>query len=292
MRASRRVRGGIAGTVPDQNGVAPARDDAQPMLSTLDKGLRVLEALSRSSTGSESLTTLSRAVGLHRTTVFRILGTLRARGYVIRESDTDRYRLGVRVLTLAGAVLDDLDVRQVARPALEDLRQRARELVFLTVQDRGEVVTVERLDSPQPLTLRVQIGARRPVHCTAAGKAFLAVMPEAEREAILQKPLAAFTAHTITAPDQIRQQLAEVRQRGFAWDDEEYFDGVRCVAAPVFGIERRIVGVVSLAAPTMRTPWERLWRLGSEVRATARAISERLGAPADCFAGSEIQEAS
>jgi len=279
--------------VPNQNEVAPARDDAQPMLSTLDKGLRVLEALSRSGTGSESLTTLSRAVGLHRTTVFRILGTLRARGYVTRESDTDRYRLGVRVLTLAGAVLDDLDLRQVARPALEALRHGSRELVFLTVMEGGEVVTVERLDSDQPLTLRAQLGSRRPAHCTAAGKAFLAVLQEAEREAILQRPLAAFTAHTVTAPDIVRQQLVEVRARGFAWDDEEYFDGVRCVAAPVFGIERRIVGVVSLAAPTVRTPWERLWRLGAEVRATARAISASLGAPADCFGGTgEIQEAS
>jgi IclR family acetate operon transcriptional repressor len=283
--------------VPDQNGATPTAgslpaDDAQPILSTLDKGLRVLEALSTSGSGSESLTTLSRAVGMHRTTVFRILGTLRARGYVTRESDTDRYRLGVRVLTLAGAVLDDLDVRQVARPLLEALRRDARELVFLSVLDRGEVVTVERLDSDQPLTLRHQIGSRRPVHCTAAGKAFLAVLPEAEREALLQKPLGAFTPRTVIRPDQIRQHLIEVRRRGFAWDDEEFLDGVRCVAAPVFGIERRVVGVVSLAAPTMRTPWERLWRLGADVSATAREISSGLGAPADCLEGAAIREAS
>jgi DNA-binding IclR family transcriptional regulator len=189
--------------------------------------------------------------------------------------------------------LDDLDVRQIARPALEALNRASRELVFLSVMEGGEVVTVERLESDQPLTLRAQLGSRRPAHCTAAGKAFLAVLPEAEREAILRKPLAAFTPHTITAPDVVRQQLSEVRARRFAWDDEEYFDGVRCVAAPVFGIERRIMGVVSLAAPTVRTPWERLWRLGAEVRATARAISASLGAPADCLNSTEeIQEAS
>ena len=262
------------------------------MLSTLDKGLRVLDALARSDTGSESLTSLSRAVDIHRTTVSRILGTLRARGYVSRERGTDRYRLGVRVLSLAAAVLDDLDIRQVARPALQALRGDAREVVFLTVLDRGEVVTVERLDSDQPLTLRAQIGSRRPAHCTAAGKAFLAVLPESDREAILRPPLAAFTPRTMTSPDQIRQQLADVRRRGFAWDDEEYLDGVRCVAAPVFGIDRRIVGVVSLAVPTMRAPWDRLWRLGAEVRATAREISASLGAPADCIDGSAIQEAS
>ena len=201
--------------MPDHNDVVPARNDASPMLSTLDKGLRGLEALARSDSGSESLTSLSRAVGIHRTTMFRILGTLRA-----------------------------------------------------------------------------QIGSRRPTHCTAAGKTFLAALPEAEREAILRKPLAAFTPRTVTRPEQIRQQLVEVRRRGFAWDDEEYLDGVRCVAAPVFGIDRGVVGVISLAAPTMRAPWERLWRLGAQVSATAREISACLGAPDDCLERVEIQEAS
>jgi IclR family acetate operon transcriptional repressor len=118
------------------------------------------------------------------------------------------------------------------------------------------------------------------------------VLPESEREAILQKPLSSFTPRTITLADLLRQQLIEVRRRGFAWDDEEYLDGVRCVAAPVFGIERRIVGVVSLAVPSMRAPWDRLWRLGAEVRTTAREISACLGAPADCLEGTAIPEAS
>lgn len=301
-------RGGIAPTLPNITGVAltsrgPTEDapvapdliapnDGSPVLSTLDKGLRVLEALAQSRSGSESLTSLSRALGMHRTTVFRMLGTLRARGYVTRESDSDRYRLGVRVLSLAAAVLDDIDVRQVARPTLEGLGREARELVFLSVLDRGEVVTVDRLDSDQPLTLRAQIGSRRPVHCTAAGKAFLAILPQAERDAILRRPLAAYTPRTITHAGLLVQQLDEVRLRGFAWDDEEFLDGVRCVAAPVFGAERRILGVVSLAAPTMRAPWERLWQLGAAVKAAAQEISTSLGAPADFFEGAAIQEAS
>ncbi len=274
------------------DGRVTATDDGQPLLNSLDKGLRVVEALAQSRSGSETLTSLSRTLGMHRTTVFRMLSTLRARGYVTRESDGDRYRLGVRVLTLAGAVLDDLDIRQVARPSLEALREDAHELVFLSVFDCGEVVTVDRLESDQPLTLRAHIGSRRPAHCTAAGKAFLAVLPPAGLDAILRMPLASFTPRTITHRDQLKQQLDEIRQRGFAWDDEEYFDGVRCVAAPVFGIERRILGVVSLAAPTVRAPWERLWQLGAAVKATARDISTSLGAPADCFERLAVQEVS
>lgn len=256
---------------------------AAPMLSTLDKGLRVLEALSESEPSPTTLTALSNALGMHRTTVFRILGTLRARGYVSRDEVGDRYRLGVRVLTLASAVLHDLDIRQAALPALEELRQATRELVFLSVQDGNEVVTVERLDSDQPLALRAHIGSRRPMHCTAAGKALMAFLPPRESDAILAQELPSFTPRTVTFPDAIRQQLVEVRRNGFAWDDEEYFDGVRCVAAPVFGVEGRVVGVVSLAAPTMRTPWERLWRFGAEVRSAAEEVSKCLGAPRGCM---------
>lgn len=252
---------------------------AVPMLSTLDKGLRVLEALSEADPSPATLTALSNALGMHRTTVFRILGTLRARGYVSRDEAGDRYRLGVRVLTLASAVLHDLDIRQAALPALEALRRQSRELVFLSVLDRHEVVTIERLDCDQPLTLRAQIGSRRPIHCTAAGKAFMAFLPDHEITGILAGELATFTPRTVTLADAIRQQLVEVRRNGFAWDDEEHLEGVRCVAAPVFGIERRVVGVVSLAAPTVRTAWERLWRLGADVRSAAEEISEGLGAP-------------
>lgn len=255
-----------------------AQTPAPPMLTTLDKGLRVLEALSEAETSSATLTTLSRSLGMHRTTLFRILGTLRARGYVSRDRDTDRYRLGARVLTLASAVLDDLDVRQVAMPALQALNRQTHELVYLTVLDHGEVITVEHLESDQPISLRGKIGARRPLHCTAAGKALVAFLPEPDVEAVLSRELTAHTPRTITLPDVLRQQFDEVRQRGFAWDDEEYIDGVRCVAAPLFDIELRPIGAVSLAAPTIRTPWERLWQLGANVRVAARDISHRLGA--------------
>jgi DNA-binding IclR family transcriptional regulator len=251
---------------------------APPVLTTLDKGLRVLEALSEADTSSATLTTLSRALGMHRTTVFRILGTLRARGYVSRDHETDRYRLGVRVLTLASSVLEDLDIRQAALPGLQELNRATRELVYLTVLDQGEVITVEHLESDQALTLRARIGARRPLHCTASGKALIAHLPEREVDALLGANLASYTPRTITRPEALHQQLAEVRERGFSWDDEEFIEGVRCVAAPVFGMDGRVVGAVSLAAPTLRTPWERLWQLGADTRSAASDISRRLGA--------------
>jgi len=253
------------------------------ILSTLDKGLHVLGALSEDGASSMNLTSLSRSLGMHRTTLFRILGTLQARGYVSRDPDSDGYRLGVRVLSLASAVLADLDIRKAGQEPLQELSAETGELVFLTVLDGQEVVTIERLDGRHAVTLQSQIGSRRPAVCTAAGKAIVSFLPPLQASAIVDGEIVQHTPNTITNQAILRAQHAEVQRRGFAWDDEEYLPGVRCVAAPVFGMERTVIGAVSLAAPTMRTPLERLWQLGPRARATAREISRQLGAPEELF---------
>jgi DNA-binding IclR family transcriptional regulator len=253
------------------------------ILSTLDKGLHVLGALSEDGASSMNLTSLSRSLGMHRTTLFRILGTLQARGYVARDPDSDGYRLGVRVLSLASAVLADLDIRKAGHQPLQQFREQTGELVFLTVLDGHEVVTIERLDGRHAVTLQSQIGARRPASCTAAGKAIVSFLPVLQASAIVEGDIASHTPNTITDRDLLREQHEEIRRRGFAWDDEEYLPGVRCVAAPIFAMERTVIGAVSLAAPTMRTPLERLWELGPCARATAREISRQLGAPEELF---------
>ncbi|MCC7368952.1 MAG: IclR family transcriptional regulator [Chloroflexi bacterium] len=253
------------------------------ILSTLDKGLHVLGALSQDGASSMNLTTLSRSLGMHRTTLFRILGTLQARGYVSRDPDGDGYRLGVRVLSLASSVLADLDIRKAGLEPLTALRDESSELVFLTVLDGHEVVTIERLEGRHAVTLRAQIGARRPAACTAAGKAIVAFLPAPQADAIVEGDIHLHTPNTITDRALLRAQHAEIRRRGYASDDEEYLPGVRCVAAPVFGVERTVLGAVSLAAPTMRTPLARLGELGPRARAAAREISRQLGAPEELF---------
>ena len=121
------------------------------------------------------MTELSHLLDMNRSTLFRFLATLRARGYIERDEATDRYRLGIRVLLPASTFLSDLDVRHVAKPFLEALCDTVQELVHLTTLDGNEVVTIERVMSKQTLALQTaEIGARRPVHTVAAGKATLA----------------------------------------------------------------------------------------------------------------------
>jgi IclR family acetate operon transcriptional repressor len=260
--------------------MSPTQTEQNPelILSTLDKGLRVLETLGRDGADRGlTLTELGRLLGMHRTTLFRFLATLRARGYVERDPGTDRYRLGLGVLSLASALLDGLDVRRLARPVLVALSDATRELVHLAVFDQGDVVTIERIEGKEPLSLQTEIGARRPAYCTASGKAILACLTAEDVERILAAGMPAVTPRTITSAAAMAAELTEVRARGFAVDDEERILGVRCVAAPVFDHEQRVVGAVSIAAPVVRMPWERVRQLGEEVRIAADAISRRLG---------------
>jgi len=258
------------------------KQESDTILSTLDKGLHVLDILSTTNTpGGLTLTELSRAIGMHRTTLFRILATLQARQLVERDSDTDRYQIGLGVLSLASARLRDLDIRHVARPALLRLCEQTQESVYLAIIDGSEVVTVERFEGTQVIALRAEIGGRRPAYCTASGKAILAELGDDEIERILATGMPPRTSRTIISPLVMRYHLTEVRERGFAIDDEERIEGVRCVAAPVFGYDGYVCGAISVAAPALRTPFERLQTLGAEVREAAQEVSQRMGFVAD-----------
>jgi DNA-binding IclR family transcriptional regulator len=251
---------------------------SDPTLSTLDKGLRILELLAEDEARHGlTLTEIGRALGMHRSTLFRFLATLKARGYLERDPVSDRYRLGTRVLTLSGAFLDALDIRDAARPELEKLCAETQELVHLATLDHDEVVTIERIAGRQPVSLQTGIGERRPAYCTASGKAILAYLPADQLDGILARGMPVHTPRTITSPTRMREHLARVRRCGYAVDDEERIEGVRCVASPVFGHDGAVVAAVSVAAPSHRAPDERLSHLGSRCRVTAGAVSRRLG---------------
>jgi IclR family acetate operon transcriptional repressor len=249
-------------------------------LSTLEKGLSVLEAVARAdSPNGLTLTELGHVLGMHRTTLFRFLATLQGRGYLDRDPMTDRYRLGIQTLTLAAGWLNDQDIRQTARPHLQRLCERVQELVHLTILDHGEVVTIDRIEGKHPISLQTEIGNRRPAHCTASGKAMLAFVHATEAERLLQSRMDAVTPRTVTSPAALIAEFAEIRARGFAIDDEEHFDGVRCVAAPVFNYDQRVVASISIAGPVQRISRERMIVLGEEVREVAEVISHHLGYP-------------
>jgi IclR family KDG regulon transcriptional repressor len=244
--------------------------------ATLAKGLDVLEAL----TGIEdsSLTELSRRLGVSGPTLFRILATLGARGYVEKHGGTGRYRATLKSWALGAQVVRRLTLRDAARPHLEILLAEAREAPHLAVLEGDGVVVIERLEAPHPVRVDTYVGQRAPAHCSATGKAILAFQPGPGPSGAA--PLTRYTGATIDEPAALARQLALVRQRGYAVNQEEWRRGVCAIAMPLRGPGGAVVAAVSLTMPT-----ERFLRNGSPRRflrplgRAAAAISAELGEP-------------
>jgi IclR family KDG regulon transcriptional repressor len=223
-------------------------------------------------------TEIARTLGLHKSTTASLVYTLEANGFLSQNPDTRKYRLGLKLVERAFAMLDQIEIRQVAYPFLRDLRDEWNETVNLAIMDGPDVVYVERLLGTKALGMRSEVGRRAPAHATALGKALLACLPPAGVQAFVdQYGLPAMTPRTITDQDEFLAEMEKARELGYAVDDEENEIGGRCVAVPVFDHTGHPVAAVSVSAPTARLPVSEFPQAGAMVRETARCISRGLG---------------
>ncbi len=241
-------------------------------VQSVDRALDLLEALAAAD-GEVSITALATRTGLHVSTVHRLLATLLRRGYVRQNPETSRYYAGAKLATLAEGRSRYGELRLRARPILRAIAEQTRESTNLVVIDDLMAVYIDSIPSPQVVRLFTQVGNRVPLHATGAGKALLGALPPARRDTLLDRlELRPYTAHTIVDPAALRRALDEVRERGFAIDDEEFDDGVRCIAVPVGGMDRAI-GAISVSAPAMRLTRQRCVELVPLLRRSAAELA-------------------
>jgi DNA-binding IclR family transcriptional regulator len=227
-----------------------------------------------------TLTQLSRRLHLHVSTVHRLLVNLVRHGFVEEDPVSGGYQLSYRILRMGLRVLDRLDFRRVAQPLLRDLNLRTQETVHLAILQGWGTIFIEKFDSPQPVGLEARLGHVMPLHCTGVGKTLLAYHGEDLLKQVVQSPgLTRLTTRTITGLPQLRKELERIRQQGYALDQEEAVEGLRCVAAPVFNHAGRIVAAFSVAGPATRLTAARIPELAQLVRETSQQISYRLGYP-------------
>ncbi len=222
-------------------------------------------------------TELARRVGTTPSAAFRILKTLEERGYVARDSITGQYRLGTRLAYLGERSTGALDLRQIARPALEELQRRFRETVNLGVLEDDQIIYIDMVESDQGLRMAARVGARDHPHSTSLGKAILAYLPEPELERYLQRPLPRLTPHTITDPVALRAELERVRASGVAEDHEENEEGACCFGAPVFNHLGRVVAAISISGPAIRLSGPRGDDMREAVKDASLAITRAIG---------------
>jgi DNA-binding IclR family transcriptional regulator len=224
-------------------------------------------------------TEIAQALDLPKSTAAGLILTLDQNGYLEQNQATRKYRLGYKLAERAGILLSQFDLRQIAAPALEALRNLCNESINLAIRDGAYVVYIERMYGTSMLGMRSEIGKRERIHSTALGKAILSTLPEEElKEFISTANFIAVTPRTITSPAAFLSELQKTCQRGFAIDDEENELGGRCVAAPIFDYRGYAVAAVSISVPIQRFPVEKIEDYGRWVKDTAGEISRKLGA--------------
>ena len=199
---------------------------------TLERGLRLLQFFAAA--GEATPAEAAKATGLSRSATYRIADRLRGWGFLELNPATESLRLGSEAVRLGMAALTSLEVTRVAPPHLRALADRTGETVNLAVVDGDAVVYIHKEEGTLAVKMSAQLGTRRPLHCTALGKAFLAALPPRELDSRLAGlELTRFTARTITDPTVLEAELGRIRARGYAIDQEEVEDGVYCLGAAV-----------------------------------------------------------
>jgi IclR family acetate operon transcriptional repressor len=241
--------------------------------SVARRALSLLDSLAES-TGGIPLSDLCQQVGLSLSTAHRLLTTLEQQRYVRCDPKTRYWSIGVQAFIVGSAFAKARDLLEIARPRMRGLMEESGETINLAVLDGGEAVFLAQVECRQMMRALAPPGVRIPVHCSGAGKALLATLPETEVAQILRKHgLPRLTPKTLTTLVRLREDLDRSRQRGYAIDDQEHSTGLRCVAAVVRDEHREPVGAVSVSGPAVRIPDERITILGALVRQTADAVT-------------------
>ena len=239
-------------------------------IQSLARGLKILDLLGQNPDGA-SITELAEILGVDKGSASRLVSTLARYGYAEKDEVTRRYHPGPQVVSLSRSVLTRLPLREAAKPFLRQLMERTGECAHLAVPAQGKVLYIDQVESPATLRVNAEVGTMNPLHCTALGKALLAFGNIA-----MPTELVRFTTNTIRSKRTLAQHLEQVRQFGYAVDDEEFDPGVRCIAVPVLDFRGKLVGSIGISGPSSRVTPEKLHSLAAIVVEIGKALSERL----------------
>ncbi|MCG8402180.1 MAG: IclR family transcriptional regulator [Firmicutes bacterium] len=240
--------------------------------------LELLEYICSSRKKDFSLSELSSAFQVNKSTMHRMLRVLTERGYLRQEPKTGRYLLNWKLLELGAQVNAKLGLLETVSPYMEQLARETGETVNLAVLYDKKVVYIHKVESTHFLRTDLRVGITVPAYCSALGKAILAWHTEEQLAKILSaENLVPFTPQTITDPDLFKKELTAVKKRGYAVDIEEYIPGIICVAAPILNRQGKAIAAISIAGPGLRISEEKVAAVGELVRVKTKEISSRCG---------------
>lgn len=248
-------------------------------VQSIDRAFDIIELLSQETRGL-AMTEIGRRLNLNKSTVHRLLASVRERGYIEKDAETGNYKLGLGFIELASLYLNSLELKTEASPLLNTLTRLTGQTAFLAIMDGTEIVYIDKVETFDSLRRYTIIGKRLPMHTTSLGKAMLSGMSDEEIETLYpDKKLTAMTKKTITNFNALMAVIRQVRARGWSYDDEENEKGTRCVGAPIFDYRGRVIAAVSLAWHISNYP-DKTWDDYSKQLVKCSAdISLKMGCP-------------
>lgn len=253
-----------------------AVDNSPDSVSSVLKVFGILQALSEQK--DIGVTELSQRIMMSKSTVYRFLQTMKTLGYVNQEGETDKYTLSLKLFELGGRALEHQDLIQIADVQMHRLGKLTKETLHLGALDENSVVYLHKIDSEYNLRMYSRIGRRCPLYSTALGKVMMAWLPEEEvRSMLAGVTFERFTEHTLANVDALLAELTQVREQGYAEDNEENENGLRCFGVPIYNRMGRIITGLSLSLPIVRFEESKRAELVSLLHEAAARISAELG---------------
>lgn len=261
----------------DQDAVETGARKSGTAIQSIDRAFTILEEVARHKDGI-NLAQLSRTLDLHTSTVFHLVKTLLNLGYLRQTDSGKRYRIGRGIFALAGTCSDEFELGDIVKPYLEELARDTGEAAHFAVWSGHQVLILARAQGSSPFQMNERAGMLRPPHCTAIGKALMAGLDDHELEELAEDAaLRSYTANTITDPAELGRQIDRIRRDGVAFDDSEYNEEARCIAAQVRDYRGRVVGAIGFSGPVWRVSLADLSAYAALTKEIAARVSRDLG---------------
>jgi DNA-binding IclR family transcriptional regulator len=246
-------------------------------IKSIEKALNLLELLSDNKK-EMSITEISKELHMGVSTVYRILTTLKCRGYIVQNQQTSKYMLGAKLFILGCKVQNTTNLIKVVTPFLQRLSENTNETINFAVLEGRETICLSRIESKEMLKAGIEVGTKLPAHCTSLGKVLLAFLSEQEFRMLYNdnEKLSTFTPKTISSVEELKKCLKKIKKQGYAIDEEEFKIGVNCLGVPIINNEGKAIASISISGPRSRFNLSKMEKVKNILINMSKDISNRL----------------
>lgn len=245
-------------------------------VQSIDRAVAILDCFSEEKKELK-LSEISERLGLNKSTVHGIISTLKYHGFISQDEETQKYKLGIRFVQFGDLVINSMNIRNAAVPVIDAVCEKIEETVHVAMLDGLDVVWIEKRECTKSIKTSTKIGARLPAYTTADGKIIICYQNKDKIKNYLPKRIPQYTNNTITNKGEFIKKLEEMKKNGYAIDNEEYVEGLKCVAAPIFDHDGKVRFSLSTTGPAFRMNEERIKELIVIIKEAANEISHRIG---------------